>query len=201
VEKFYRRDSTVIYPPIDLFEGSKPKAESGKDKQYFLSVGRLSWAKRVDLIIGACNELKVPLKIVGTGKEEAYLRSIAGPTIIFEGGVSDSRLAQLYAGAKALIFCALDEDFGMVPVEAMAHGTPVLALAQGGVKETVIEGKTGMLFEKAGIHEMKKTIERFDKNYSKHDYSADCRRQAEKFGKGRFKKEIQQFVEHAASYR
>ncbi|KKS56081.1 MAG: Glycosyl transferase group 1, partial [Candidatus Gottesmanbacteria bacterium GW2011_GWA1_42_26] len=82
------------------------------NKSYYLSVGRLTYAKRVDLAIAACNELKLPLKIVGTGREEGKLRAISGPTIEFLGSVSDEQLAKLYKGAKALIFCALEEDFG-----------------------------------------------------------------------------------------
>jgi glycosyltransferase involved in cell wall biosynthesis len=198
VEKFYRRDSTVIYPPIEM----NSKIQNPKSKihgDYFLSVGRFSWAKRVDLIIRACNELKLPLKVAGTGKEEKYLKSIAGPTVEFEGGVSDSRLAELYAGAKALIFCALDEDFGMVPVEAMAYGTPVVALGQGGVKETVIPGITGELFGKPELGQMLAAIEKFNANNLHHDYAKDCLKQAAKFGKDRFKKEIRQFVEKAVA--
>jgi glycosyltransferase involved in cell wall biosynthesis len=202
VEKFYRRESTVIYPPINLSESRKPdsaKATTGKQKaegrrEYFLSVGRLSWAKRVDLIIEACNKLKLPLKVVGCGKEEKYLKSISGPTVEFLGNVSDKDLGNIYIGAKALIFAALEEDFGMVPVEAMAYGTPVIALSQGGVKETVIEGKTGTLFEKPEINEMIEAIEKFNSSYAKHDYITECRKQARNFSQDKFKKEIVKFV-------
>jgi glycosyltransferase involved in cell wall biosynthesis len=152
----------------------------------------LAWAKRIDLIITACNELKLPLKIVGTGKEEAYLKSIAGPTIEFMGGVSDAELNSLYDGAKALIFCALDEDFGMVPVEAMAHGVPVIALAQGGVLETVIDGKTGMLFREPSSNDISKTLISFENN--RRIWSNDCVRQAQLFSKEIFKKNIMDFV-------
>jgi glycosyltransferase involved in cell wall biosynthesis len=210
VEKFYRRDSTVIYPPITHAVGSQQSAVS-KKRTYYLSVGRLSWAKRVDVIIKACNELNVPLKIVGTGKEEAYLRSIAArppsagvegavgrrPTTEFVGSVSDAELAQLYEGAKALLFCALDEDFGMVPVEAMGYGTPVIALAEGGVKETVIDRKTGVTFEKPEVEELKKAIEKFEKGIGKQnvEMTKNCIIQAKKFGKEQFKTKIKEFVE------
>lgn len=189
VEKFYRRDSTVIYPPIDI---RKSSIINRKSKTYYLSVGRLSWAKRNDVIIRAANELKLPLKIVGKGKEEEYLRSIAGPTIEFVGGVSDRELAELYAGAKALIFCALDEDFGMVPVEAMAHGTPVIGLAQGGVKETVVSGKTGVLFDEPTVESLGEGIERFGKLG---ELGKNCVQQAKKFSKERFQRELKRFVE------
>jgi glycosyltransferase involved in cell wall biosynthesis len=204
VEKFYRRESTVIYPPIEIRvkgQGSRVKKENANNPStlplvpsYYLSVGRLAWAKRVDVIIRACNELKLPLKIVGVGKEEEYLKSIAGPTIEFVGGVSDEQLAELYTRAKALIFCALDEDFGMVPVESMSYGTPVIGLAQGGVKETVIPGKTGILFDKPEVEELKIAIQKFEVGYQKQNYDKNCREWAKKFSKERFKKEIINFV-------
>jgi len=199
VKKFYRRNSTVIYPPIEV-ESQKSKVKSSGN--YFLSVGRLTYSKRVDLAIEACNKLKLPLKIVGTGKEETYLRSIAGPTVEFLGSVSDDELARLYEGSKALIFCALDEDFGMVPVEAMAHGTPVIALAQGGVIETVVDGKTGVLFFEPTMESLVRALGRFglakpdpaSREKLGRDWENQCRQQAEKFGKERFKKELKAFV-------
>jgi len=188
VEKFYRRDSTVIYPPVDI-SGVKPKQKG----EYFLSVGRLTYAKRVDLAILACNKLKLPLKIAGKGKEETYLRSIAGPTIEFVGGVSDSELGRLYAGARAFIFCALDEDFGMVPVESMGHGVPVIALGEGGVLETVLSGSTGVLFSEPTLSSLESALKKFLK--MKKDWSVACIEQAKKFNKKRFKTELQNFVE------
>ncbi len=199
VRKFYRRESTVIYPPVEIHSkiqhstsNINPKIEI-QNGSYYLSVGRLTWAKRVDLAIAACNKLTLPLKIVGTGKEEAYLRSIAGPTVEFLGGVSDTELAYLYAGARALIFCALDEDFGMVPVEAMAHGTPVVALAQGGVLETVQDGKTGVLFHAPTPEALVEAIKRLKRLGS--TMEKQCRQQAIQFSKERFKKEFKQFVQ------
>lgn len=207
VQKFYRRDSVVIYPPVDTdasvhqrvsasMEISTHRRIDASTRSYYLSVGRLTYAKRVDLAIQACNKLKLPLKIVGTGKEEAYLRSIAGPTVEFLGSVSDSELADLYVGAKALIFCALDEDFGMVPVEAMGYGVPVIALAQGGVLETVVDGKTGVLFGKPTMEALMEAMGRYVKlRKSGEELKKQCRAQAQKFSKERFKKELKKFVE------
>jgi glycosyltransferase involved in cell wall biosynthesis len=199
VEKFYRRDSTVIYPPIEVLQGV-PLQKQGdplKKQKYYISVGRLTYSKRIDLAIVACNTLKLPLKIVGVGKEMKSLKAIAGPTIEFMGGVSDSELDDLYTGAKALIFSALDEDFGMVPVEAMARGVPVIGLAQGGVKETVIEGKTGMLFEEPEVDSLLPVLKKFDQ--LKKDWSKECILWAKKFSKERFMKEITEFVEEKYS--
>ena len=198
VQKFYRRESTVIYPPVEISKGlalkTKPQGEALRKQGYFLSVGRLTWAKRVDLAIAACNKLKLPMKIVGSGKEEVYLRSIAGPTVEFVGSVSDEELSKLYAGAKALIFCALDEDFGMVPVEAMAAGVPVIALAQGGVVETVVDSVTGVLFDKPEVEELVKAIRRLEDSKTGR-WEENCRKQAKKFSKERFKREFKKFVE------
>ncbi|MBI5620644.1 glycosyltransferase [Candidatus Gottesmanbacteria bacterium] len=206
VKKFYRRDSTVIYPPIEILQGvTLQRGQQGhplRKREYFLSVGRLTYSKRVDLAIEACNTLKLPLKVVGSGKEEAYLRSLAGPTIEFVGSVTDEELGILYAGAKALIFCALDEDFGMVPVEAMAHGTPVIALAQGGVVETVVDPSassgqaTGVLFDEPTVESLVNALGRLGRLGK---LGESCKKQAKKFGKERFKKELRDFVENHAA--
>lgn len=190
VKKFYRRESTVIYPPVEIVTSDKRQVTS-KKKDYFLSVGRLTYSKRVDLATMAANKLKVPLKIVGTGSEEEYLKSIAGSTVEFLGSVSDDTLSQLYSGAKALIFCGLDEDFGMVPVEAMAHGVPVIALGQGGVLETVVDGRTGILFTKPTVESLVNAIKQFNKATI---YQSDCIDQARKFSKERFQKELKRFL-------
>jgi len=194
IKKFYRRESTVIYPPIDL-SNIRHQASSKKDS-YYLSVGRLTYAKQIDVAIKACNELKIPLKVVGTGKEETYLHSIAGSTIEFTGAVSDEELNTLYANARALIFCALQEDFGMVPVEAMAHGTPVIALQQGGVVETVLYGKTGVFFDEVTVSSVVTAIQKFNTlNYS--ELSRQSIKQAAKFSKPVFLRSMQDFVDTA----
>jgi len=207
VEKFYRRESVVIYPPIST-ENGRRNTEDRKKGAYYLSVGRLSWAKRIDIIIEACSNLHVPLKIVGVGKEEEELRKIAAcppsggiedasgrrPTVEFLGSVNDKELGKLYQNAKALIFCSLDEDFGMVPVEAMAHGTPVIGLAQGGVKETVIDGKTGVLFDKPTVESLTTAIHTFKKLSKKKDWKKACEIQAQKFSKNNFQEKIRVYI-------
>ncbi len=130
---------------------------------------------------------------MGTGSEEVYLKSLAGPTVEFLGSVSDAELDKLYSGAKALIFCALDEDFGMVPVEAEAAGVPVIALGQGGVLETVIDGKTGILFAKPETDELVKAIRKFE-GVTRVKWAENCKEQAKKFGKDKFKKDLKEFV-------
>ncbi len=189
VKKFYRRDATVIYPPVRV-----PLREPFRIKpgSYYLSVGRLVWAKRIDVVIAACTALGLPLKIVGTGPEEASLRAVAGPTVEFLGSVPDGRLADLYRNAKATIFCALDEDFGMVPVESMGFGTPVIALGQGGALETVRDGVTGIVFDSPDAESLTGALKRFEK--TGRDWFRACRRSAVRFSTDRFIREINGFV-------
>ena len=203
--KFYRREATVIYPPVSVIshqtlaslpasrQGGRGRSESDirQKREYFLTVGRLTYAKRVDLVIEACNKLKVPLKVVGIGKEEMYLRSISGPTIEFLGSLSDEKLYELYAGARALIFCALEEDFGMVPVEAMGQGVPVIALRQGGVRETVVEGSSGLFFDKPEVEDVVEAVRKFEK--MKFDPQMIAK-QAQKFSQEVFIKKMGDFV-------
>jgi len=148
IKKFYRRDSTIIYPPVVVPD--QPPTQQTRD--YYLYVNRLALAKHPEIAVRACTQLKVPLKVVGTGKMLADLKAIAGPTVEFLGAVDDAMLHQLYAGAKALLYPVEDEDFGIVPVEAMAHGVPVIAHESGGPKETVIEEKTGLFFQELSVN-------------------------------------------------
>ncbi len=136
VSKYYRRESTVIYPPVDVraVEGCGTLAQ--RHEEFYLSVGRLVASRRVDLAIQACNRLGRKLQIAGTGPEERALRSLAGPTIEFLGRIGESELKTKYAACRALLFAA-DEDFGLVSVEAQAHGRPVIAYGRGGSLETV----------------------------------------------------------------
>jgi glycosyltransferase involved in cell wall biosynthesis len=192
IRTFYRRESTVIYPPIDI--PKRPDGVSAQERSFYLSVCRLSYAKRVDLAIEACNRLRLPLVVVGTGKEEGSLKHLAGNTIRFTGAVSDAELDRLYGQAKALIFCALDEDFGMVPVEAMARGTPVIGLAQGGVTETVADGKTGILFSQPTAENLVRAIGKFERLMGKRDSAGSCRNRAETFATAVFTAGLKEFV-------
>src|SRR3989344_5043370 len=172
IKKFWRRDSIVVYPPVGISQGVALRGQGHPLRRgdYFLYVGRLAKMKGVDLAIRACNELKLPLKIVGTGAGEEYLRSIAGKTIEFLGSVDDEQLGELYAGCKAVIFPAEDEDFGIVPVEAMGYGKPVIAHNSGGVRETVVDGKTGILFDELSVAGLGEAIKKIQStNYKTQD--------------------------------
>lgn len=129
----YHRDSQIIFSPIDL-DRFAPSQQRG---EHFLVVSRLEQWKRVDYAIEAFNRLGLPLRVIGTGKEGARLRAMAGPNISFLGGVDDAALAREYAEAKAVIFTPFLE-YGLIPLEANASGTPVICYGKGGITETMI---------------------------------------------------------------
>jgi len=192
IRKFYRRDATVIYPPVELpntqnYSGTQSPSHS----KHFLVVSRLLRYKRIDLAIEAANRLGVSLKIVGTGEEEKRLKKIAGPTIEFLGFVGDDKLSSIYSDCQAVIF-PTDEDFGIVPVEAMSFGKPVIAFDKGGAKETIVAGKTGEFFSESTPESLAKVWESFDPTKYK---AGDCRAQAQKFSKDRFRKGFKSFVD------
>ena len=135
IGRHYRREAEVVYGPADL---SRFTPATGP-RTYDLVVGAFAPNKRVNLAIAAARALDRPLQVAGSGPGEAALRRAAGPRTRFLGWVSDGELARLYAGARALIFPG-EEDFGLTPIEAMASGCPVVALARGGALETVGRG-------------------------------------------------------------
>lgn len=190
IEKYYHRESTVIYPPVSI----APHA-SLTERTYFLFVGRLSPYKGAALAVETFRKLELPLVVVGEGRESAALRRMRSPSITFRGCVPDAELSQLYAGARAVIFPS-DDDFGIVPVEAMAQGTPVLALRRGGATETVLEGVTGEFFDEPSEEFLADCVRRFLEREHSYDRAA-IRAQAEKFSAERFRSAIRSTVADA----
>ena len=193
IKKFYGRDAKIIYPPVEVnfkSEDGLKKAES----PYFLAIGRLSKYKNFDLLIKTFNKIKYPLVIAGTGIEEKKLKSIAGSNIIFKK-VSDEEKNKLLDGCLGLINPVVDEDFGIVPVEAMAHGKPVLAHKSGGHLETIIEGETGLFFEKDNIDSLSEKLLDFEQMIKNNKFDHEkIKSHAQKYSKERFKKEFENFV-------
>ena len=193
IERFYRKDSLVVYPPVSLSIAQK----SSKKENFYLAGGRLARPKRIDVAIQAANKLKIPLVVFGKGfagygKE---LRKMAGKTIKFVGEVSEIEKIKLMSQAKAFLFSAEEEDFGITPVEVMSVGTPVIAFKSGGVKESVIEGKTGVFFEKANSNSLVLAIKKLEKIKIN---SEDCIKQANNFSKDKFDREIVKIVKKYA---
>lgn len=195
VKRHYNRDSVVIYPPVDT-ERFLNLTTSSKS-EYYLIVSRLGGYKKVDIAVQAFNKLGLRLKIVGEGPQFQYLKSIAAPNVELLGRLGDGEVTRLMKEAKALIFPTL-EDFGIVPVEAMAAGVPVIAFRGGGVLETVVEGKTGSFFDKQTPESIIEAVKKFE---TMKINPQDCREQAQKFSKEVFKKNIKEFVDNVLSER
>lgn len=203
IQKFYRRRATVIYPPVDInpkLEIRNPKNTKYKihNTGYYLTGGRLARAKGTDIVIEAFKKLGKPLKIFGRGfaghdkNSEFIIHNSEFRNIEYLGEVTDREKLELMRNAKAFIFAAFEEDFGLTPVEAMSVGAPVIAYKSGGVKETVVDGLTGVFYESNTPEELIKAVQRFEKLAV---LPTDCIKQAQKFSKERFKKEIVSFVD------
>lgn len=190
IRKYYGRNSTVIYPPVNVEYATKRSSP----RRYFLFVGRLSPYKRASLVIHAFNKLELPLVVAGEGRDLRNLQHIAGRTITFRGFVPDAELPDLYGGARAVIFPS-DDDFGIVPVEAMAHGTPVIALRRGGATETVVEGITGEFFDEPLEELLADCVRRFLE--AEGTYDAAMRARSARFSPAAFQTNIRAFVEQA----
>lgn len=198
IRKYYRRDSAVIHPPVDVAGGYI----SSKIEDYYLIVSRFVPYKRIDLAIEACNRLGRRLRIVGAGPEYRRLKSIAGPTVEFIGQLDQHSLRENYARCRALLFPA-EEDFGIVPVEAQAFGRPVIAYGRGGALETVLglscgeekdaSRSTGVFFDVQSPDSLSQAMIRFEAVESRFRPEA-VRAWAERFGPERFRAEFTNFV-------
>ncbi|MFN8133244.1 MAG: glycosyltransferase [Solirubrobacteraceae bacterium] len=140
IERYYGRESTVLYPPVET-----ARFAPGPVGDYYVVLSELMPHKRIEVAVEAFNRLRRPLVVLGDGPDSRRLRRLAGPTVRFEGRVSDARVAHVLQGARALVVTAT-EEFGIAAVEAQAAGRPVVALAEGGVRETVTEGETGTFY-------------------------------------------------------
>ena len=196
IKKVYRRESKIINPPIDVptavqLKKYQQQADKKYHTNYYLYLNRLSFSKHPDLAVQAANQLGINLKVVGSGKMEPKLKEMAGDNIDFMGVVSDEELHVLLAGAKGLIYPVENEDFGMVPVEAMAHGVPVISHQSGGPLETVTDGETGIFFKELTIDGLVKAINRFKKTKFN---SQKIFKHAQQFSKNNFEKSIKSFI-------
>lgn len=187
IKKYYNRESDVIYPPVSL---SKFVCKTRPGGKYFLTGGRLVSYKKFDITIKAFNRLNMPLKVFGVGPELANLKKMARKNIEFLGFVDDQTRTALFQEAKAFIHPQI-EDFGITPVESMASGTPVIAYAKGGAKETVIAGRTGLFFNEQRWEEIADLVIRFkDEMFDPktiHQYS-------QKFSEQSFQEQISDYI-------
>ena len=189
IRKTYKRDSEVIYPPVDVADFLLSLDRS----DYYVTVGRLEQYKRFDIIVQAFSGTQKKLIVIGDGSQKNYLQSIASDNIEFTGFLPKVDIINYVSKAKAFIFAGV-EDFGIAPVEAQACGTPVICLGQGGTKETVLDGITGVHFDSQTTEDLLEAIEYFEQNENKFEPTA-IRKNALRFSKERFEKEIKEFVE------
>lgn len=189
VKRFYGRESDVVFPPVD----TSRFAPSDTVSDFFLFASQLVPYKKADLAIEAFRQIDAPLIIVGDGSERAALEKSAPPNVKFLGRVSDEKLAELYAQCRALVFPG-QEDFGIVPLEAMAAGRPVIAYGKGGALDTVIPNVTGLFFEEQTPASLTGAITRFrvaEKQFDTNQIVA----QAAKFSQAEFRANLQAAID------
>ena len=196
IRRYYNRGSTVVYPPVDTAFYRPDPARS--PEPFFLVVSALVPYKRVDVAIRACASAGVALKIVGKGPEEPRLRQLAetaGANVEFAGWLADEQIRDRYQGSRAVLMPGI-EDFGIVPVEAQACGRPVVALAEGGAVESVVDGITGVLVQDRSVEAFATAL----RDVSSRPFdSAAIRRHAESFSKERFQQQFRQIVDNSTN--
>ena len=188
IARYFTRDAEVVHPPVEV-----ERFSPGVVGEHYAVLSELMPHKRIELAVRAFNELRRPLVIIGDGPDARRLRRLAGPTIRFTGRIADAEVARLLATSRALVVTAT-EEFGIAAVEAQAAGRPVVALAEGGVTESVQEGRTGVFYEQATPEALAATITAFD------PLSVDpaaCVANAQRFGREAFAREIRANVDEA----
>jgi glycosyltransferase involved in cell wall biosynthesis len=192
IAKYYRRDARVIHPPVEM-EALLERPRTPED--YYLVLGRAVGYKRVDLAVAACAMLGRRVKVAGTGRGLDAARAVAGPGAEFLGRVDDEEIGPLLSGARALLFPG-EEDFGIVPVEAQAAGVPVIAYGTGGVRDSVVEGETGVFCAEQTAASMASAILEFEDSRFDEETIRD---NARRFSPDRFRAELADvLLEHHA---
>ena len=177
----------MIYPPVDI-----DKFSLIIDKEdFYLTASRLVAYKKTKLIVEAFIESRKPLIVAGTGTEYEEIKKIATSNITVLGYVQDEKILELMSHAKAFVFASY-EDFGIVPVEAMACGTPIIAYGKGGIRDTVVDGKTGIFFHEQTVKSLNYAVNKFESTTFDYEYIS---KEASKFSTQRFEKEIKTFVD------
>jgi len=191
IRSVYGRESTVIYPPVqDRFFQFPLSSDARGNAAPYLAIGRLVPYKRFDLLIACANTHNVSLRIAGTGPEEARLKQMAGPTVEFLGYVPEEDLPALYSESRAL-FLPQHEDAGIVPLEAQACGTPVIAYARGGALDTVEAEKTGIFFHEQTVEALYEAMRVF----TQHTFDPRViRAHAQRFSSSRFRRQVADVV-------
>jgi glycosyltransferase involved in cell wall biosynthesis len=183
IQQYYRRDVEVIHPPVDV-----ETFQAGEPEDFYLCAGQVVSYKRVDLAVQACTALGRRLVIAGGGNLEA-LKKMAGPTVTFLGEVDTPTLRSLMQRCRALLYPGL-EDFGIVPVEVMASGRPVIAFGKGGALDSVVHGETGLLVDEQSADAFKSAILAFEAEEAAFSAAA-CQANAARFSRAAFERKFQ----------
>jgi glycosyltransferase involved in cell wall biosynthesis len=189
IEKTYRRSAKIIYPPVAI-DRFVPNPQ--RDDFYFV-LSRFVPYKRVDLIVEAFTQLGLPLVVVGDGAERDYLQSIAGKNITFLRHQPEATIVDLMQRCKAFVYAAA-EDFGIALVEAQAAGAPVIAYGKGGATESILSGKTGLLFSEQTVESLIDAIKTFEAGQIKFNQK-QIRQNAERFAPERFQQELSTYID------
>jgi glycosyltransferase involved in cell wall biosynthesis len=188
IKRYYRRDSDIIFPPVDTSRFQT--RDKSALRHGFVVAGRQTPYKRFDLAIEACNELKIPLVVIGDGPDHKRLEKLAGRSTTFLSNVNDTEIVEHFASALGYIMPNMD-DFGIVAVEAMAAGTPVIAYNKGGALDYVVSGKSGLFFERQTVKSLMSALETAgNKSW---DYSSIAE-QAEQFSVAHFIENMQNYI-------
>lgn len=190
IKRVYGRDTTVIYPPVDVdnFQLHATKED------FYLTASRMVPYKKIGIIVEAFSKMSDKrLVVIGDGPTFKNVKKMAKKNIELLGYQKDDVLKEYLQKARTFI-CAAEEDFGILPVEAQACGTPVIAYGRGGVLETIVENKTGIFFKEQSVESLMDAVGDFEKNQNKFD-PYEIRKNAERFNKERFKREFKEFVE------
>lgn len=189
IKRYYHRDSTVIFPPVEVERFKLPGNVKPPLRHGFLVAGRQTPYKRFDLAIEACNELKVPLVVIGDGPDHKRLERLAGRSITFLTNVNDAEIVGHFQSALGFIMPNMD-DFGIVAVEALASGTPIIAYNKGGALDYVTP-KTGLFFDKQTVKPLIAALETaMNKNFN----HADIAKQTDRFSVANFNKNMREYI-------
>jgi glycosyltransferase involved in cell wall biosynthesis len=190
IETFYNREAFVIYPPVDI---DKFQLETQKE-DFYITASRMVPYKKIDLVVEVFSEMPdKKLFVIGEGPDLMKIKKKAKKNVVLLGYQKDNILKEYLQKARAFIFAA-EEDFGILPVEAQACGTPVIAYGRGGILETTIENKTGIFFKEQTVKSLIEAIIEFEKRRDQFD-CFEIRKNAERFGRERFKEEFKEFVD------
>lgn len=192
IQKYYNRDAIVVFPPVDT---ARFKPLPHKTRHGFVIASRQVPQKKFDLAIEACNRLKLPLLVLGKGPEHERLVAMGGPTITFKEHVTDAEMETYLATAEGFLWPCFD-DFGIVAVEALASGTPVVAFKAGGSLDYVIPGKTGLFFEEQTVESLMKVLQDFPSHAFDH---AAIAQSAQNFSPEVFRTRMETFISEAIS--